>query len=101
MMRKPEPLMRRRDEPAFGWFLPVPEPAREPTPEPAPEPPPERLMLNVAEAAEMLGIGSNLTRRLIMDGTLRSFKIGGRRLIRTEDVRAFVAGMTEDIAGRD
>ena len=77
-------------QPAYGYFVPAPEPVPEPKPEPTPIPAKNPLLLSLPEAAELLGVGKTLVQRLINDGALPSFKIGGRRLIRREDVEAFV-----------
>ncbi len=88
-----------KQQPAYGWFLPVPEPVREPDPEPTPDRPPERLLLSVHEAADLLGISATLTRRLVADGALTSFKIGARRLIRRQDIEEYVSEL--DNKGKD
>lgn len=53
--------------------------------------PSDRLLVSLPEAAAILGVG----RRLIDDGSLPSFKIGGRRVLRRRDIEAFVHGMEE------
>lgn len=52
------------------------------------------LLLTVPEAAARLGIGRTLLYAAITSGALRSVRIGNRRLIRPEDLDAYVASLT-------
>jgi excisionase family DNA binding protein len=49
--------------------------------EPEHSAPPIRLAYSVREAAEALGMAKQSVQNLINDGTLRSVKLGGRRVI--------------------
>jgi excisionase family DNA binding protein len=51
----------------------------------------EPMVLDVGEAARALRLGPSTVRAKIATGELRSVKIGDRRLIRVEDLRAFLA----------
>ena len=48
-------------------------------------------LLSVSEAAEQLGIGRSTAFELIKAGTLRSVKIGSRRLISAQAIADFIA----------
>lgn len=52
--------------------------------------PVERL-LSVAEAADVLGVSYQKTWRLIYSGALPTVRIGRRRLIAPDDIRAFIS----------
>jgi excisionase family DNA binding protein len=52
----------------------------------------EPMVLNIPEAARALRLGEATVRAKIANGELRSVKIGDRRLVRVEDLRAFLAG---------
>lgn len=56
---------------------------------------PERL-LSVDEAAELLGIGRTLAYGLIQGGSIRSVKVGRRRLLPASAVRAYARGVGRD-----
>jgi len=47
----------------------------------------ERLSFGVAEAARALGVSAKTVSRLVAAGTLRSVRIGGRRLIPADELR--------------
>ena len=49
-----------------------------------------KLLLSVVEAAPVIGVGRSTVFSLIKSGKLRAVKIGGRTLIRPDDLRAFV-----------
>lgn len=49
-----------------------------------------RLSFSVAEAAQATGLGRTMIFRLMKDGHLPSFKLGGRRLIRASDLRNLI-----------
>ena len=57
----------------------------------------ERLTYSVVEAAAVLGISRRSVYELLGSGSLRSVKIGNRRLIRHADLERFVAEL-EDVA---
>ena len=50
-------------------------------------------LLSVVEAGRELGISRSLVYELLAAGTLRSAKIGRRRLIPREALEAFIAGL--------
>lgn len=55
-------------------------------------PPPEpSALLSVDETARTLGIGRTRLYGLLDDGSLRSLHVGKRRMVRREDVEAFIA----------
>jgi excisionase family DNA binding protein len=51
----------------------------------------EPLALNVGEAARASRLGESTIRAMIASGELRSIRVGDRRLVRIEDLRAFLA----------
>ena len=51
----------------------------------------ERLAVSVEEAAAMLGLGRTTIYVALGDGSLRSLKVGKRRLIRVEALKAWMA----------
>lgn len=62
----------------------------------SPAPREEPLLVSVDEAARMLGVSRRTVIKLINDGTLRSLKIGRRRLVLMVAVRELIA---ERLAG--
>jgi excisionase family DNA binding protein len=54
-----------------------------------------RLLVSTAEAAAALGLSHRTVRSLIYAGTLRSIKVGARRLIAVEDLESFVRALRE------
>ena len=52
----------------------------------------DRVLLSVKEAANALGIGRTSTYLLIKNGTLKSRKVGRRRLVKAESVRRLANG---------
>jgi excisionase family DNA binding protein len=52
---------------------------------------PAKLLLDVSEVAEILGLGRSHTYAYILRGELRSLKLGRRRKIPVESVRDFIA----------
>jgi excisionase family DNA binding protein len=54
----------------------------------------ERLMLSISEVGFLLGIGRTSVYGLIKRGDLRSFKLGARTLVPTEDVLRFAAQLS-------
>jgi excisionase family DNA binding protein len=61
-------------------------------------PPSERLLLDVDEVAELLGVSKSHCYVLMNTGRLRYVKSGRRRLIRRSDLDAFVAALTSNAA---
>ena len=51
----------------------------------------ERKFYSVIETASMLGCTEITIRRWVMDGTIGSVKIGGRRLIPVKTIEALIA----------
>lgn len=51
------------------------------------EPPQERLAISVEEAAAMSGLGRTTIYLALGEGSLRSLKVGKRRLIRVEALK--------------
>jgi excisionase family DNA binding protein len=49
----------------------------------------ERISLSVEDAASALGVKRDLIFRAMNSGALKSFKIGGRRLILVTDLRDY------------
>ena len=49
-----------------------------------------RITLTVAEVAEATGLAQRTVRRHINSGRLRSVLVGGRRLVKVEDLRRFI-----------
>lgn len=58
----------------------------------------ERLAFSIAEAAESIACSPGHIRNLIERGELRSTKVGRRRIVRDEDLRALLARQTESEA---
>jgi excisionase family DNA binding protein len=52
---------------------------------------PRKLAYRIDEAVRATGLGRSFLYEHIADGSLKSFKIGGRRLIAHEDLEAFLA----------
>jgi len=77
---------------ALSWeaLADTPERATETTPHSAYERT-GRLTLNVAEAAEVLGVGRGLIYELVGSGQLASIKVGERRLVPVSALEDFVA----------
>lgn len=53
------------------------------------------LNVSVEEAASALGIGRTLVFALIKNGTLRSFKLGKRRLIPVSELTGLIARLSQ------
>lgn len=51
----------------------------------------DKLLLDVETVADRLSLGRTVIYRLLGDGSLRSIKIGKRRLVPTEALAEFVA----------
>lgn len=58
-------------------------------------------LLTRLEVAEALRVSLRLTDRLIGRGELPSLLVGGRRLVRAEDLERYVAGQVRAAAGDD
>jgi excisionase family DNA binding protein len=54
-----------------------------------------RLLVSTAEAAAALGLSHRTVRSLVYAGTLRSIKVGARRLIAVQDLESFVRSLRE------
>jgi excisionase family DNA binding protein len=48
--------------------------------------------LSVREFGQLYGFGRSKTYSLIKEGTLRSLKVGGKRLIHVDDAEELIAG---------
>jgi len=48
------------------------------------------LLLTINQVAALLNLGRTKTYEIVRSGTLKSYKIGSRRLIRREDVDRYV-----------
>jgi excisionase family DNA binding protein len=53
----------------------------------------QREAMSIVEAASVCGLGRSTIYKLMEAGRLRSFRIGGRRLIRRADLMAFLEAM--------
>lgn len=58
------------------------------------------LLLDVADLQASLRCGEKSVRRLLAAGTLPSVRVGRRRLVRQEDLRAYVERLPVDSPGR-
>ena len=58
----------------------------------------ERLAVSVADAAAMAGVGRTTLYAALGDGSLRSLKIGRRRLILVEALKTWIASHEIDPA---
>ena len=56
----------------------------------------ERLAVSVSDAAAMIGLGRDVTYRLILGGEIPSFKVGARRLIPVTGLREYVEERTAE-----
>jgi excisionase family DNA binding protein len=54
-----------------------------------------RLLVSISEAAAALGLSHRTVRSLVYAGTLRSIKIGARRLIAVDDLEGYVRSLRE------
>lgn len=52
---------------------------------------PEKLTVSVGEAAQMLGVSKGFLYPFILSGQIPSLKLGRRRLVSVEALRAWVA----------
>jgi excisionase family DNA binding protein len=55
-----------------------------------------KLLLNVREAADALGLGETVTKRLIATGALASVKIGRARRVPKAALQTFVDRLSEE-----
>jgi excisionase family DNA binding protein len=55
----------------------------------------ERLAVSLREACQIIGIGRTRLYELIRESELQSFRLGGRRLIKTEALREFVERLAQ------
>lgn len=55
---------------------------------------PTKRLLSVPEVEVKTGLGRTTVYGLMTNGDLRSVKIGRRRLVRSEDLDAFLAGLS-------
>ena len=56
----------------------------------------ERLAVSVSDAAKMLGLGRDVTYRLILAGEVPSFKVGARRIVPVAGLREYVERRTAE-----
>jgi excisionase family DNA binding protein len=54
-----------------------------------------KLLLSYAQTAEALGLSQRTVRALVYGGQLRAVRVGTRRLIAVDDLRAFVSSLRE------
>lgn len=59
----------------------------------------ERLALSTSDAARIAGVGRTTLYEAIARGSLRSLKIGSRRLITVEALKQWLADAERDSAG--
>jgi len=50
----------------------------------------EPLVYNLSEVAQALRLGLSTVRNLVASGEMKTVKLGDRRLVRVEDLRAFL-----------
>jgi len=58
-------------------------------------PPEGQLMLSIAQAAALLGVGRGTVYAMIGDGRLRAVSIGRRRVVARDEVERVVAELTD------
>ncbi len=56
----------------------------------------EKLAVSVNRAAELIGLGRDVTYRLVMSGEVPSFKVGARRLVPVAGLRKYVEQRTAE-----
>jgi len=61
---------------------------------------PEKLAYSVKEATEAAGIGRSTLYTALADSSLRSIRVGSRRLILYDDLRAWLESQAAIPAGR-
>ena len=57
---------------------------------------PEKLAVSVNEAAALIGLGRDLTYRLVMSGEVKSFLVGKRRLVSVAGLREYIERRTAE-----
>ena len=62
-------------------------------PAPPADPVPGRLLLSVAEARSLLGVGHTTLYGLLARGELQARRLGGRTLVEAASLRAFVSAL--------
>ncbi len=82
--------------PVCGPGAPANDAGRSPLHDPAPG----RLLISVAEARDALGVGTTKLYALLGDGSLRARRLGGRTLIESASLRAFVESLPVAEFGR-
>ncbi len=55
-----------------------------------------KLAVSINEAAEMIGLKRDLMFRLVLGGDIPSFKVGSRRIVSVEALRAYIARRTAE-----
>lgn len=56
----------------------------------------DKLAVSINEAAEMIGVKRDLMFRLVLNGDISSFKVGSRRIVSVEALRAYIARRTAE-----
>lgn len=54
----------------------------------------EALAISINDAAKALGLGRTSIYAMIADGRLEAFKLGRRRLVKTESIRRLIAAQS-------
>ncbi len=57
---------------------------------------PEKLAISVNEAAALIGLGRDVTYRLVMAGDIPSFKVFARRLVPVAGLREYIERRTAE-----
>ena len=60
----------------------------------------EPLLMDVDEAARMMGIGRSLLYRRLLSGEIRSVKVGRRRLVPKAAIKAYVDQLQAEQTGQ-
>ncbi len=56
----------------------------------------DKLAVSVNDAAVIIGLGRDLTYRLVMSGEVKSFLVGTRRLVPVAGLREYIERRTAD-----
>ena len=56
----------------------------------------DKLAVSINTAAEMIGMKRDLMIRLLLSGEIPSFKVGARRIVSVEALRAYIARRTAE-----
>jgi excisionase family DNA binding protein len=56
---------------------------------------PSRVLYSVKEAAKLMAVSERSIYNLLEQGTLKSVKVGARRLVRRDELDSFVNRLTE------